>query len=513
MTRDTLYQEALRPQFHFTAKKHWINDPNGLVYSDGEYHLYFQHTPGSMVHGRTTWGHAVSTDLVHWKQLHTSALDVDETGWMWSGSAAVDHHDTGGFRDGDAPPLIAFYTAGGEKVFPGKRCIQCIAHSNDRGRTWTKYDGNPVIGHIRAQNRDPKVVWHEPTARWIMTLFMDGSDYALFASPDLKSWTHLQDLTLPGVSECPDFFELPVDGHPSDTRWVFWGASGGYLLGRFDGNAFAPETDVLQAEQGANGYAAQTWSDIPAEDGRRIQISWMRDGRYPAMPFNQQMSFPVKLTLRTLPDGIRLCREPVREIELLHTGTRTWPAGDLAEMAAEQFQQRYASGGISSYAVTDLREAESRLVLADEGDLFDVRMVIEVDGRGNTGGDDASGDEHGDDSESAVARGFTIEVQGHSVKYDAEAQTLSCLGKTAALRTIDGRVSLHLLIDRTSLEIFANQGEVSTSFCFLPAASNHRLALKADGGSVHGGVHEGVRGGVRIVSLVVHELRSAWEYS
>ncbi|MDE2726516.1 MAG: glycoside hydrolase family 32 protein [Gemmatimonadota bacterium] len=487
MTNDTLYRETLRPQFHFTAQKHWINDPNGLVYSDGEYHLYFQHTPGSMVHGRTTWGHAVSTDLVHWKQLHTAALDVDDTGWMWSGSAAVDHHDTGGFRDGDAPPLIAFYTAGGERVFPDRRCIQCIAHSNDRGRTWTKYAGNPVIGHIRAENRDPKVVWHGPTSRWIMTLFMDENDYALFSSPDLKSWTHLQDLTLPGVSECPDFFELPVDGDPSNTRWVFWGASGGYLLGRFDGNAYAPETDVLQAEQGANGYAAQTWSDIPEEDGRRIQISWMRGGRYPAMPFNQQMSFPVELTLRTLPDGIRLCREPVREIELLHTGTHTWPVGDLAVLAAEQFHQRFESGAISSYAVTDLREAESRFVLADEGDLFDARMEIEVGGGG---------------------RGFTIEVQGHSLEYDAEAGTLSCMGRTAPLRTIDGRVSLQLLIDRTSLEIFGNRGEVSMSFCFLPAATNHRLALKANRGSVH---DESVHGGVRIVSLVVHELRSAWE--
>ena len=497
MTSDTRYREALRPQFHFTAQKHWINDPNGLVYLDGEYHLYFQHTPGSMVHGRTTWGHAVSSDLVHWKQLHTAALDVDETGWMWSGSAAVDHHNTGGFQDGAAPPLIAFYTAGGERVFPEKRCIQCIAHSTDRGRTWTKFTGNPVIGHIRAQNRDPKVVWHAPTSQWIMTLFMDENDYALFASTDLKSWTHLQDLTLPGVSECPDFFELPVDGDPSDTRWVFWGASGGYLLGDFDGRTFSPETEVLQAEQGANGYAAQTWSDVPAEDGRRIQISWMRGGRYPAMPFNQQMSFPVKLTLRTLPQGIRLCREPVAEIELLHAGTRNWPAGDLAELAAAQFQQRFESGAISSYAVTDLREAERRLVLADEGDLFDVRMVIEVDDGAARAVRESDG-----------TNGFTIEVQGHSVEYDAAGQTLSCMGRTAPLRNIDGRVRLQLLIDRTSLEIFGNQGEVSMSFCFLPAAANHRLALKADGGSVHGG---SARGGVRIVSLIVHELRSAWD--
>ena len=489
MNDDTLYRETLRPQFHFTAKQHWINDPNGLVYFDGEYHLYFQHTPGSMVHGRTTWGHAVSTDLVHWKQLHTAALDVDDTGWMWSGSATVDHQNTGGFQYGDDPPLIAFYTAGGERMFPGKRCIQCIAHSNDRGRTWMKYAGNPVIGHIRSENRDPKVVWHEPTARWIMTLFMDGNDYALFSSPDLKSWTRLQDLTLPGVSECPDFFELPVDGDPSDTRWVFWGASGGYLLGRFDGRAFTSETEILQAEEGANGYAAQTWSDLPSEDGRRIQISWMRDGKYPAMPFNQQMTFPVELTLRTLPEGIRLCREPVKEIELLHAGTRTWSGGDLATMAAEQFRRRYGRGEIGSYAVTSLRESESRLVLAEEGDLFDVRMEIEVCGAEGRQADNAIGE----------GKGFTIEVQGHDVAYDAARQTISCMGRSAALRTIGRRVRLQLLVDRTSLEIFGNGGELSMSFCFLPAAANHALALRSDSG------------GARIVSLTVHELKSAWE--
>ena len=477
MSDDLLYQETHRPQFHFTAKNHWINDPNGLVYFDGEYHLYFQHTPGSMVHGRTTWGHALSTDLVHWKQIHHAALDVDETGWMWSGSATVDHGNTGGFQDGDAAPLIAFYTAGGERIFPGKRCIQCIAFSNDRGRSWTKYAGNPVLGHIRAENRDPKVVWHGPTAQWIMTLFLDSNDYALFASRDLRTWTHLQDLTLPGVSECPDFFELPVDDDPADTRWIFWGASGGYLLGRFDGQTFTPETDVLQAEQGTNGYAAQTWSDIPREDGRRIQISWMRDGRYPAMPFNQQMSFPVELTLRTLPRGIRLCREPVREIELLHVGTRVWPEGDLAEMAADQFYKRYRPEAIRSYPVTNLRESECRLVLADQGDLFDVNMEIEVD----------------------EGKGFAIEVQGHRVEYDAGRQGLSCFGRNADLRTISGRVRLQLLVDRTSLEIFGNNGEVSMSFCFLPEAANHRLALRA------------ADRGVRIVSLTAHQLRSAWD--
>jgi len=477
MFNNILYQETHRPQFHFTAKKHWINDPNGLVYFDGEYHLYFQHTPGSMVHGRTTWGHAVSTDLVHWKQLHTKALDVDEMGWMWSGSAVVDYGNTGGFQTGVSPPLLAFYTAGGGTMFPDKHCIQCIAFSNDRGRSWTKYTGNPIIEHIVANNRDPKVIWHRASQQWIMTLFLDGNDYTILGSRDLKTWIRLQNLTLPGVSECPDFFELPVDSDCSNTKWVFWGASGGYLLGRFDGQTFTPETNVLQAEQGANGYAAQTWSNISEQGGRCIQISWMRGGRYPGMPFNQQLSFPVELTLRSIPQGIQLFREPVREIERLHATTTNWPAGELVQMANEQFKHRTQSGKITSYALTNLRDATNQFVLAEHGDLFDIYAEIEVD----------------------EGKSFVVEVQGHRVEYDGTRQTLTCFNTSVALRKINKCIRLQLLVDRTSLEIFGNRGEVSMSFCFLPAAADYPLVLRAE------------KEGVRIVSLTVHELHSAWE--
>ena len=444
------YEEVLRPQYHFTPEKEWMNDPNGLVYDQGEYHLFFQHSPGSMVHGPTTWGHAVGTDLVHWEQIHHAALDEDDMGWIWSGSAVTDHQNTSGFQAGQNPPLIAFYTVGDTSSTPRKPCTQCIAYSNDRGRTWTKYDGNPVIGHIRAENRDPKVVWHASSGRWIMALFLHVNDYRLFASDDLKTWEPLQDLTLPGVSECPDLFELPVDGNLSDKRWVFWGANGGYIVGRFDGRFFTPETDVLHAETGANGYAAQTWSDIPPDDGRRVQISWMAGGKYPAMPFNQQMSFPVELTLRSMPDGIRLFRRPVREIELLHNKSRSW------------FNEARAEG--------------SRLIIAEKGDLFDVRIGIKVNRK----------------------TVFEIEVQGHLLAYDAGQQTISGFGKSAPLRTIDDRVELQLLVDRTSLEIFGNNGEVSMSFCFLPEAANYPLALHSEEGSF------------QIRNLTVHELRSAW---
>lgn len=450
MPDDQLYRETHRPQFHFTPQRDWMNDPNGLVYWDGEYHLFFQHTPGSLRHGPNTWGHAVSTDLTHWRQLHHAALDIDDMGWMWSGSAVVDHGNTSGFGTGGVPPLVAFYTVGDTRIHPPKLCVQGIAFSNDRGRTWTKYDGNPVLGHIRAQNRDPKVVWHEPSRRWIMALFLDGNDYTLYGSTDLKAWQHLHDLTLPGVSECPDLFELPVDGDPANTRWVFWGGNGGYLIGRFDGRMFAPETDVLHAEQGANGYAAQTWSDIPSADGRRIQISWMAGGKYPAMPFNQQMSYPVELTLRTLPVGIRLCREPVREIAALYDEAHAWTDVSLS--------------------------ARERRVLAKSGDLFDVSLEVDA----------------------ASGSSFAVEVRGHLVTCNMSEGTLSCLNRTAPIRAIDGRVRLRALIDRTSLELFGNDGEVSMSFCYLPEAADYSLAL-------HGGDE-----GARFRELSVRTLRSIW---
>ena len=213
---------------------------------------------------------------------------------------------------GGEPPLVALYTSAGAHAPDPVPFTQSLAYSNDRGRTWTKYADNPVLGHIEGANRDPKIVWHDATDQWLMALYLDGSRYVLCGSPNLLQWNHLCDLDLPGVSECPDLFELPVDGNPDDTRWVYWGASGGYLLGHFEGAVYVPETEVLHAEQGHNGYAAQTWSDVPADDGRRLQISWMRGGKYPAMPFNQQMSFPVELTLRSTPGDSPLSRACTR---------------------------------------------------------------------------------------------------------------------------------------------------------------------------------------------------------
>ena len=230
----TLYKELHRPQFHFTSQRYWINDPNGLVYYAGEWHLFFQHNPYGIKWGNMTWGHAVSPDLVHWTQL-PNALEPDALGTIYSGSAVVDWANTAGMQTGAEPPLIAIYTSAGSEAKPPVPFTQSIAGSNDRGRTWTKHSGNPVLGHIVGANRDPKVIWHAPSAQWVMALYLDGNDYALFGSPNLRDWTRLCDVAMPGVAECPDFFPLPVDGAATRTLWVFWGAAGCYRLGAFDG--------------------------------------------------------------------------------------------------------------------------------------------------------------------------------------------------------------------------------------------------------------------------------------
>ncbi|MBK7642960.1 MAG: glycoside hydrolase family 32 protein [Planctomycetes bacterium] len=434
-----LYAETYRPQFHFTSRANWLNDPNGLVFYAGEYHLFFQHNPSGIQWGNMTWGHAVSPDLVHWKQLE-NALLPDALGTIYSGSAAVDGKNTAGFETGSEKTIVALYTAAGQPF------TQCLAYSNDRGRTFTKYAKNPVIPHIAGENRDPKVVWYAPSSRWILALYLEGERYALFSSPDMKSWTKLQELAVPGCGECPDFFEMPVAGEPGTRKWVFTAANGNYLLGSFDGRTFAPEGAPLREDWGRNYYAVQSYSDLPASDGRRIQIAWMNGGRYPRMPFNQQMSFPCELELVRTSAGLRLTRMPVREIESLRTRTRTWASSELA----------------------------GEVALEAEGGLYDLEAEFEPGSASEVG----------------------LSFRGERIAYSVREQRLACLGASAELPLVQGKLKLRVLIDRTSIEVFGNGGRVSLTSCFLPRG---KLGLQIY-----------ARAGIAKASILVHELRSSW---
>lgn len=449
--QEPLYSGKFRPQFHFSARSNWLNDPNGLVFYKGEYHLFFQHNPGGINWGDMHWGHAVSPDLVHWQELPI-ALAPDENGTNFSGSAVVDWNNTAGLQSGEEKTLIALYTAApDEKNGKGKKFSQCLVYSNDRGRTWKKYDKNPVIPNIIGSNRDPRVFWHEPSKKWVVALYKDRSDFAFFGSPDLKQWTHLSDLTVPGSSECPEFFQLPLTDGQGEPRWVFYAGNGNYELGRFDGTRFFPATPPLKQDWGKNFYASQTYSDIPAADGRRIQIGWMRDGKYPGMAFNQQMSFPCELTLRQVPgEGVRLCRLPVREIERLRAGEHSW--NDLA-----------------------LTPGASPIGNAG-GALLDVRAEFEV----------------------GQAREVGLIVCGEKIAYAAQEGRLSCLGTTAPLKAEGGRVRIQVLADRASLEVFGGRGQAALSNCFLPRDGARGVEVYATGGAA------------RLVSLKVYDLKSAW---
>lgn len=303
-----LYRERHRPQFHFTTRRGWNNDPNGLVYYDGEYHLFYQHNPYEREWENMHWGHAVSRDLVHWEEL-TVALYPDTLGAMFSGSAVVDFDNTSGFGTAGQPPMIAVYTA----ASPAGQ-VQCLAYSLDKGRTWTKYGGNPVIDSGSAWNthdtRDPKVFRHAASGRWVMVL-NERDGHSIYTSPNLRQWTYRSHVT--GFWECPDLFELPVDNNFADARWVLYGASASYMIGAFDGNTFTPQQGKYYYTAGAL-YAAQTFNDTP--DGRRIQIGWGRI-QQPGMPFNMMMLLPTELTLRTTPNGIRLFSYPVKEVDNL----------------------------------------------------------------------------------------------------------------------------------------------------------------------------------------------------
>lgn len=460
----TLYHESLRPQFHFTAAKNWINDPNGLVYYHGVYHLFFQYNPEGLESANKSWGHATSPDLVHWTQRKT-ALYPDNLGEIWSGSAVVDVNNTAGFQQGEEKPIVLIYTAAGgigsqraAHEVSGQETpefTQCLAYSTDGGQTWTKYAHNPVLPHVRGENRDPKVIWYAPTKQWIMALYLDGNDFAFFSSPDLKSWTHLQTITVPGSSECPDFFQMPIENEPGKTAWVWTSANAKYLVGTFDGHRFAPDHGFtpLQNEFGHNFYAAQTYSNAP--DGRRIQIAWMRDGQYPGMPFNQQLSFPTELTLHATADGLRLYRLPIPEIQTLH-------------------------GRASHLANLNIANSEKDFENL-HGDLLDINATIEIATASQTG----------------------LRVAGEPIVFDVGKNTLSCLGATAPLVPVDGQITLRVLVDRTTIEIFANGGAISLSSCFIPApdAEFQSASFFSAGGAA------------KIISATGFELKSAWTNS
>jgi len=447
--QEKLYTEKLRPQFHFTSRRGWNNDTNGMVYYDGEYHLFYQHNPYGWRWGNMTWGHAVSKDMIHWTELG-DAIHPDHLGTIFSGSAVVDTNNSAGFQTGNEKVIVCIYTSAGGRnpLSKGQPFTQSIAYSNDRGRTWKKYENNPVLGHINGGNRDPKVIWHEPTNRWVMVLYLDDRTMGFFTSQDLKSWEFHSKIKC--FHECPELFALPIDGDVNNKKWILYGGSGDYLIGDFDGREFKSEIGPIRYHYGNCFYASQTFNNIPEKDGRRIQMAWGRVNM-PDMPFNQMILFPVSLTLRTTEEGPRLFAEPIREIQKLHKRKWQWKNKTL--------------------------KPEENPLSELSGELFHIQAQFKLT-----------------DAEQA---GFII--RGIPVVYNAEKQELSCQKKTAPLKPIDGKIYLEILVDRTSIEIFGNKGRVYMPMGVILPEDDRSLSVFSKGGAV------------TVQSLEVFELRSAWQ--
>jgi fructan beta-fructosidase len=448
---DDLYKEPLRPQFHFSSRRGWNNDPNGLVYYRGEYHLFYQHNPYGWSWGNMHWGHAVSTNLVHWREVGV-ALHPDDHGTMFSGSAVMDTANTSGFQSGSEPPMVALYTAAGgtSARSEGQPFTQCLAYSVDRGRTWTKYRENPVLPHLVASNRDPKVIWDSPRRQWVMALYMDKSDFSLFSSKDLRTWEKLSDVSIPGTSECPEFFEIPVEGTSGDTRWIFYGGNGRYLVGRFDGRTFTSDSGPHTLHWGNCFYASQTFHDIPAEDGRRILMPWGTVALQ-GMPFNQMMGLPVELTLHAGEEGLRLRANPVQELRVLRTRSEVLEPKTL--------------------------DVRTNPLAGVEAELME--LIAEIS--------------------AGSATSIVLNLRGVPLTYNVQAAELACLDQKGPLKPIDGRIRLHVFVDRASIDCFGNEGQLYMPMGTTLAAGNRTVALHAHGGRA------------QLHSLQIHHLKSAWD--
>jgi fructan beta-fructosidase len=468
--------ERFRPGYHFSARRNWLNDPNGLVWYDGEYHLFYQHNPYGTDWGHMSWGHAVSPDLVHWTELPPAIVATDDE-HVFSGSVVVDRRNTSGLAIGDQPAMVAVYTS----VDPvTRRQAQSLAFSHDHGRTWTRYDANPVLDVGSTDFRDPKVFWYEPGGCWVMVVALAVEHLVqVYASDDLVNWRHLSDFGPAGASsglwECPDLFPMTLEGQTVwvlvvsvDTGAVAGGSGTQYFVGDFDGKTFVehdpgPVRDDGEAavapatwlDFGADYYAAVSYGDTP--DGERVLIGWMNNWAYaaatPTEAFRGSMSFPRVHRLARVAGRLVLTQQPVLTLESLR--------GDSFE-----------------YDRLELKD-EAHEVPHSYGEQLEIHATFRPG--------------------SAQRFGIRLLGMGTDVGYDVKTGTLY-LDRTksqvdvhpdfagvhkAPVGLHDGMVVIRLLVDVASVEVFGGIGEAVITDQIFSQSGNHGIELFAEDGTVH----------------------------
>ena len=454
------FDPTLRPVAHFAPGRNWVNDPNGLIWHDGEYHLFFQHNPTGIDWGNMSWGHAVSPDLATWTELQV-ALRHTENEEVFSGCVVLDRENTSGLGSAERPPMVAVYTA----FDPHDRMQrQALAFSLDRGRTWQRYAGNPVLDIGSSDFRDPKVFRHG--GRWVMVVVLaDKRVVRLYDSPDLVSWEPLSDIgplgAVDGAWECPDLVRVPLECDPTASAWVLLvsvasghpaGGSGmQYVVGDFDGRAFEPTSEPRWLDLGADCYAAVSYADVP--DGRVVVQGWMSNWAYaaqvPAAAYRGSMTLPRELVLRRTDDGLRVVQRPVLR-------PLPEPAYVLADVSVAG---RHEVPG---------RHTAARVTLeADPGGATSIALELR------------SGADHGTT--------VTVDLQDATVTLDrsrsGEAVADGFLSAHRAERTGHGTVRLDVVVDVASVEVFADDGAVVLTDLVFPDPTDDRLALVVTGGA------------------------------
>ncbi|MEA1785588.1 glycoside hydrolase family 32 protein [Arenibacter sp. GZD96] len=452
------YSEPYRPQFHFSPKEKWMNDPNGLLYNDGVYHLFYQYYPDDMVWGPMHWGHATSTDMLHWEHKPI-ALFPDEHGLIFSGSAVLDATNTSGFGTEEHPPIVAIYTYHSmEKEQAGKTDYQTqgIAYSLDNGDTWVKYDGNPVINNHQGMKdfRDPKVFWNDKIRAWTM-LLVAGDHLQIWESPNLKDWKKESEFgknqgAHGGVWECPDLFPLKVAG-TDEVKWVLLisinpGAPNGgsgtqYFIGDFDGKTFSSEqTEDRWIDWGTDNYAGVTYNNTP--DNERIFIGWMSNWDYardtPTTPWRSAMTLPRKLSLKKIGKKYELLNYPLEVFRTILT---------------PDVQKDISIDAATATSITLKNFNQSQVQFNTEATHFQISftnsqketLVLTMDGK---------------------LKQFTLD-RSKSGKVDFQENFAKNVQRMPVPHIPEGSYEVRIIMDWSSVEVFINNGQyVMTSQLF-----------------------------------------------
>ena len=466
------YLEKYRPQYHFTPEKNWINDPNGLVYYAGEYHLFYQYNPYGDKWGHMSWGHAVSKDLLHWEHLPialTEYLDpqtIDST-MVFSGTAIVDKNNSSGLCEGK-DCLIAIYTSNVHKNNQGLKQHQSLAYSNDKGRTWKRYDKNPILDIQRKDFRDPKVFWYEPQQKWVMTLVIpDLHKVQLYQSKNLLQWDLMSEFGKAGdttrIWECPDLYQLPIENETGQSKWVL-SLSGGhpagptfvgmqYFVGDFDGTTFtSSQSEAKYIDHGKDFYAGIVYNNVP---DRTIMMGWINNWTYgnqvPTSPWRGAFSLPRQLSLNKKNDQYYLLQKAIEETKSL----RGAEIKDREKYNGGSLEIELEWNGADGTILELFSNGEEKTIIGKRGDFV-----------------------------------FVNRVKSGLVDFQADFASLDQVKVNG-----NEKILLHIFVDQSIVEVFVNDGEASITSQVFPTSENTmRIPMKEN-----------------VINLKGWEMKSIWK--